>query len=123
MHRLRNDHKGFTLIELMIVIGIIGVLAGISIPALHTANVKTRRVACKKNMANINYRIDIYNIEHDSPPMDWKNDLKIYFAHEIPDCPGSGTYVVERPSPDGTGIGEISCTYHGFYYDEGEDRE
>lgn len=118
MKRLRRRTTAFTLIELMIVIGIIGALAGIAVPAYNKVREKALRVGCKKNLAHINHRIVLFNLENDKSPTDWQEDLLPYFANTIiPGCPGKGTYVVERPGPDGTGIGELSCTYHGYFDD------
>ena len=50
--KLTKKKKGFTIVELVIVIGVIGILAGILIPTFVNVNQKAEEAALKSNLAN-----------------------------------------------------------------------
>lgn len=62
--------KGFTLIELMIVVAIIGILAAIAIPNMMYAKKKASLSACKSNLESIAKALDMYaNDNQDKYPV------------------------------------------------------
>ena len=63
--KLRNDAKGFTLIELMIVIAIIGILAAIAIPNFLRYQLKAKTAEVKTNMGAIKISQTSYKAEMD----------------------------------------------------------
>jgi len=64
----RKGQEGFTLIELMVVVIIIGVLAAVVVPRFSGQTEKARIAAAKAELASMKTIIDIYYVENDSYP-------------------------------------------------------
>ncbi|MGD9826760.1 MAG: type IV pilin protein [Desulfobacter sp.] len=62
---IKNNQKGFTLIELMIVVAIIGILAAIAIPNFITYQLKAKTSEAKTNLHAIATSQEAYKGEHD----------------------------------------------------------
>ena len=60
MHMTKSSKKGFTLIELMIVVAIIGILAAIAIPKFAELIRKSGEGASKGNLGSIRSSLSIY---------------------------------------------------------------
>jgi prepilin-type N-terminal cleavage/methylation domain-containing protein len=63
----RQPH-GFTLVELLVVIGIIAVLISILLPALSRARAQALRVQCASNLHQLGLGYQMYAFNHSYPP-------------------------------------------------------
>ena len=68
---------GFSLVELLVVIGIIGVLLGILLPVTSKARKEARKVACKAHLADVGKAFAMYLNENDGwyPPAAYSPDF------------------------------------------------
>jgi prepilin-type N-terminal cleavage/methylation domain-containing protein len=95
----RRSVWGFTLVEIMIVVGIIALVIAIAIPGFMRAREVSRATSCQENLIKLEGAVDSYALDydlHDEAILrnGW-NDIvgKTLYLKKTPVCRGGGEYV------------------------------
>lgn len=105
MKKMQNK-KGFTLIELIVVIVIIGIIAAIIVPRLGGFSDKAEVAACEATRRTMETAAAVMYAEDGAYPLiaDLIGNTELF--SETPACPTTGTYSINATS------GEIYCSEH-----------
>ncbi len=112
--KVKSHKAGFTLVEIMIVVAIIGLLAAIAIPNFVKARQASQKSACIANLKQIEGAKATWALEQKKTNTDTPLTTDLYgsdkYIRQEPTCPGGGSYNIlgvdtkptcdRSPSPD-----------------------
>jgi len=113
MNKRVHRKRGFTLVEIMIVVGIIGLLVAIALPNFMKSRATSQQNSCINNLRQINSAVEQWAMENGqaagSAPPD-TSDITPYIQlnsnSSVPGCPASGTYTIYNIS----NVPQVSCS-------------
>src|SRR5664279_5576093 len=92
MKNIKSHSGGFTLIEIMIVVAIIGLLATIAIPNMVQVRTTANKTACINNLQQIEGAIERWSLDmhKDEGQAVTYSDIRSYLKRSVV-CPAGGT--------------------------------
>ena len=98
MQVMKSRKAGFTLVEIMIVVAIIGLLAAIAIPNFVKARTASQKTACISNLKQIDGAKHEWALEMKKSATDTPVKTDLYgtdkYIRDEPSCPANGTYTL-----------------------------
>ncbi len=106
MRKLREDRKGFSLIELMVVMSVLTILLTIAIPSYQRHTVRANEQVLKENLFQMRDAIDSFYADKRRYPNELEELVTERYLRNLPVDPFTGssdTWVVEGPEPNSEG--------------------
>lgn len=110
---MKPHNRGFTLLEIMIIVGIIGIVISIAAPTWFRQREIARATACQENLAKIHQSVELYALENkkaQGTPVNYPDDLLqpngvgmgSGYLKSVPQCPSEGVYDIAAVGDDPT---------------------
>src|SRR3954453_5133461 len=95
---LQGSRKGFTLVEIMIVVLIVGILLAIAVPNFLKARETSRSQSCVANLKQIGAAKEQWCMDNKQSTSATPADTDLYgsaaYVKNTPSCPSGGTYTI-----------------------------
>ena len=106
--------RGFTLLEILIVVAIVGILVGLAIPNFLKSRTQARKQMCIENLSQIESAKQVWGVERGKKEGDIPTETDLIgndkYIKRMPECAGGGVY-------DFKSIGTTAtCTIEGHSY-------
>jgi len=97
MLKLKRNQKGFTLVEVLLVVVILGILAAVALPRFLTTRDESQRRTCQSNLSAMNAAIEEFQFMNGTWPaaIGDVTTNTARFPDGAPECPAAGTYAMD----------------------------
>ena len=107
MRKVHKNKKGFTLLEIMIVVSIVGILVTMALPNMQRYVIRARETSLRNSLFVFRDVIDQYYADHGKYPETLEKLVEEKYIRTIPKDPftrSKNTWVI-IPPPEGEGTG------------------
>jgi prepilin-type N-terminal cleavage/methylation domain-containing protein len=107
--KLFRKEEGFTLVELMVVVLIIGILVAIAIPVFNAAKANAETKQCFATERTVEGQARAYEAENNNLPANTGLLVSDGYIKDAPQCKAGGTYTWDATA------GTLTCGDHGHF--------
>jgi general secretion pathway protein G len=123
MSRRRLLRRGFTLIELMVVMAIISVMIAIAVPIYQKSIIRAKESVLRSNLFTIRNMIDEYTVDKQKAPDSLQQLVTDGYLREIPQDPMTGSSESWKIIMEDTAVGGSDSSPGIFDVRSGADKK
>ena len=122
MTKIKKAIRGFTLIELMVVMAIISVLLAIALPIYSKSITRAKESVLRNNLFTLRSMIDEYTVDKQKAPESLQDLVSGGYLRQIPDDPMTGSPQTWRVIMEDTPVGGSNSAPGIFDVRSGSDK-
>ena len=120
--RLKQAQRGFTLIELMVVMAIVSVLLAIAVPIYQKSIIRAKESVLRNNLFTIRTMIDEYTLDKQKAPESLQDLVSEGYLRQVPQDPMTNSDQTWRLVMEDSPVGGTSSSPGIFDVKSGSDK-